>query len=269
MSTSLEHILNGRDDYTCVERIYMRLSVRSEQSIARGDRSKLKLTTWVDWLLNKHNDDFYTHDHRYYEPYIYFVNDNIYIYNRNIEVVREAINALWRSYDVQHIWTEIYEIEDLIIKQYGDLRVYITRNHEHKPGFGECEYSITLSNGKTYFGDDSWFQYWETEDGERLPGSEDGWPHVVDHPSALDFESKTWHELYEKLNPWPFWVVDSMEELSTTPFFGFHLKGFKSPRDDFREQIRSTMFHMNPNLVEIVITYIDGPQTIYEKNNTV
>ena len=106
MSTALERILNRRDDYTRVERIYTRSYVRSEQSIARGDRSRMLKSTFQKMLLNQFYGVFYTHDRRYYEPYIYFVNDKIYIYNRNIEVVREAINALWRSYDVQHIWTE-------------------------------------------------------------------------------------------------------------------------------------------------------------------
>jgi len=269
MSISLERILNGRDDYTCVERVYTRVSNRSEQSIARGDRSRMLESKLKKWLLNRFLGDFYTHDLRYYEPYIYFMKTRIYIYNRDIEAVRKAINAIWKSYDIEYLWTFIYEITYLDITQDRNLLVDITENHKHRQGSSERKYSVKLYNGKTYFGKDSWFQYWKTEDGERLPGSEDGWPHVVDHPSDQDFESKTWHELQDKLDPWPFWTIDSMEELSRKlPFFGDHLKRFKSPRDDLREQIRSTstMSRMNPNLVEIVVQYCDGPQTIYEKS---
>lgn len=236
--TLLERVLDKHVDYKRIEHVEMHIEDSYEDS-DQPMNERWPCTSFKDFLLNapgvKHGD--YQHDDRYYEPYIYFVNGVVYVY-RDLTQVNDALNVLWKAYCGLGDYAMYILDAGIMSVDNAILTMSVYANHAHDRAAHEPKFEIEMSDGRTFYIQNSWFQF--IHDDEEAEADDF---YIDDLAEGLQTE------FYNKMHPWPFFsTISSVQELATDYA--------RVLFDDYTDQISPKMVDFLDNIDEDICTQL-------------
>lgn len=242
--TLLERVLDKHADYKRIEHVDMHIEDSWDDS-DQPMNERWPCTSFKDFLLNapgvKHGD--YQHDDRYYEPYIYFVNGVVYMY-RDLEKVKDALDVLWKAYYGLEDWAMYILTASNMSVDNATLTMSVYADHEYDRAAYEPKFEMEMSDGRTFYIKDSWFQY--------VKDDEEADDYVFDHFDSRAGGLQT--EFYNKMHPWPFFsTISSVQELATD----YARVLFDDYADEFSPETVEFLYNMDEHICTQLVEMLE------------